>query len=172
MFDYERAVKADVHEWLETTIYDWSAYDTAERWVKEIIDFECSLLEDVCGSCDGTMIKYTGKHFTTEREIVPSLVEISRYVTEFFEPEDFAYALNEEGIVVFDYIARRHFLERYLGSEEFKAEIQKRMDNAQTTEIERKRKALVALADSGMITADEMLKQYEALLIEQGIIGL
>lgn len=172
MCSYELEVMSDVNEWLETNIYDWSVYDTAERWVKEIINFKCSLLEEVCGSCDGTMIKYTGSHITTEREIVSSLVEISRFVTEFFEPEDFAYALNEEGIVVFDYIARRHFLERYLGSEEFKAEIQKRMDNAHTTEIERKRKALVQLADSGMITAEEMLERYEALLIEQGIIKM
>ena len=168
MFDYKTAVKADVKEWLNESIYDWSVHATPADWVREIVDFKCSLLENVCGSCDGTLIRYTGSHSATETEIVASLPEISNIVTEFFEPDEFAEMVKDEGIYAFDYVARRHALTEYLGSGEFLQEVEERMNDYRETEFDNRRSKLIQLTEHGMMTVDEALSQYEVMLLTYG----
>lgn len=167
-FDYCKAVRVDVREYLMNEINDWNTFATVDEWVAEIAkSFE--LRSFVCGMDDSEMYEYNGTYPATTTEIVPYMTVVCEYMQEHMDADEIDAAFKTYGLAVVDCTMRTMEFDRLLSNgNELRKMASEISENWRMRKFDKKRKHLIESIDDHLVSGNTALRMYDEWLRNYG----
>lgn len=168
-FDYHKAVRIDVREYL-MNITDWNTFATVDEWVTEIAK-SLELRSFVCGMDDSEMYEYNGTYPATTTKIVPYIASVCEYLQEHMYAYEIDAAFKTYGLAVVDCTMRTIEFDSFLSNgNELREMVSEISENWRVRSFYKRRNYFITAIDHDLYSGAHALRMYDELLREYGFL--